>query len=168
MSFCFRTPKWEPKIFKIGTLAILKAFKFQEFFNDIRNSSIQWILTPTITLWKFMTPTPKVGAHSRVWRFIPSHFFTFLRTWNVTIGLHIWPAPLQALALVTSPRVGLQQFVDHFLLSRFTTISLNCHIEDEKGHLVWTQKNCIHLWRKYGRHKWIPKIVGTPNQAREG
>jgi len=26
---------------------------FQEIFNDIRNSSIQWVLTLTITLWKF-------------------------------------------------------------------------------------------------------------------
>jgi hypothetical protein len=34
------------------------------------------------------TPTPKVGAHSRVWGFIPPHFPTLLGAWNVTPGLH--------------------------------------------------------------------------------
>ncbi len=29
---------------------------FQEIFNDIKNSSIQWVLTPAITLWRFESP----------------------------------------------------------------------------------------------------------------
>jgi hypothetical protein len=44
--------------------------------------------------------TPEVGVHLGVWRFIPSHSPTLLRTWNVTPKLHYWPAPSQALALV--------------------------------------------------------------------
>jgi len=39
-------------------------------------------------------PTPKVGAHLEVCEFIPSHSPTFLGAWNVTHGLHSWPAPL--------------------------------------------------------------------------
>jgi hypothetical protein len=52
-------------------------------------------------------PTFKVGAHLEVRRFIPSHSPTFSWTWDVTPGLHFWPIPLQALALVASPRLGL-------------------------------------------------------------
>jgi hypothetical protein len=60
------------------------------------------------------TPTPqselhKVGVHLGVWRFIPSHSPTLPGAWNVTLGLHSWPVPLQALTLVTSPRLGLWQ-----------------------------------------------------------
>jgi hypothetical protein len=54
-------------------------------------------------------PTPKVGAHLGVWRFIFSHFPTLLGAWNLTPELHSWPASFQALALVTSPRRGLKQ-----------------------------------------------------------
>jgi hypothetical protein len=53
------------------------------------------------------TPTPKMGVHLGVWGFIPSHFFTLSKAWNVTLGLPFWPAPSQALALVTSPRLRL-------------------------------------------------------------
>jgi len=56
------------------------------------------------------TPTPKVGAHLRVWKFIPSYSPTLLRTWHVTLGLPSWLAPLQALALVVSPRLGLRHY----------------------------------------------------------
>jgi hypothetical protein len=55
------------------------------------------------------TSTPKVGVPLGVWGFIPSHSFTLPRAWNVTPGLPSWPALLQALALVASPRLGLQQ-----------------------------------------------------------
>jgi hypothetical protein len=55
------------------------------------------------------TPTPKVGAHLGVWRFIPSRSPTLLKAWNVTSKLHFWPTPLQALALVVNPRLELWQ-----------------------------------------------------------
>jgi len=55
------------------------------------------------------TLTLKTGAHLGVCGFIPSHYPTFLGAWNVTLGLHYWPTPLQALALVASPRLGLRQ-----------------------------------------------------------
>ncbi len=55
------------------------------------------------------TPTHKVGAHLGVWEFILSHSLTFPRAWNVIPGFHLWPAPLQALALVANPRLRLGQ-----------------------------------------------------------
>jgi hypothetical protein len=55
--------------------------------------------------------TPKVGAHLRVWRFIPSHSPTLPYAWNVIPGLHSWPAPLQVFVLVMSPRLGMQHFL---------------------------------------------------------
>jgi len=55
------------------------------------------------------TPTPKVRAHLRMWRFIPSHSLTLLGAWDVTLGLPSWFAPLQALALVTSLRLRSRQ-----------------------------------------------------------
>jgi hypothetical protein len=33
------------------------------------------------------TPTPKVGVHFGMWRFIPSHSLALLGAWNVTPGL---------------------------------------------------------------------------------
>jgi hypothetical protein len=43
-----------------------------------------------------------------------SYTFNLLGTWNVIPWFHSWPAPLQALALVISPRLGLQQ-VEYFV-----------------------------------------------------
>jgi len=57
------------------------------------------------------TPTPKMGVHLEVWEFIPSHFPTLPRAWNVTPELHFWPAPSQALNLVASLRLGLGQIM---------------------------------------------------------
>jgi hypothetical protein len=54
------------------------------------------------------TPTPKVKAQLGLWGFILSHFPIVPRVGNVIPGLHSWPTPLQAFALVTSPRLGLQ------------------------------------------------------------
>jgi hypothetical protein len=54
-------------------------------------------------------PTPKVITHLGVCGFIPSHLPTLSGAWNVTPRLHFQLAPLQALTLVASPRLELQQ-----------------------------------------------------------
>jgi hypothetical protein len=51
--------------------------------------------------------TPKMGVHFGVWGFIPYHSFAPPRIWDVTLGLPSWPATLQALALIASPRLRL-------------------------------------------------------------
>jgi hypothetical protein len=62
----------------------------------------------SLKIWEsIMTPTPKMGVHLGVWRFIPSHFLALLIAWIVTPKLPSWPMPLQALALVVSPRLRL-------------------------------------------------------------
>jgi hypothetical protein len=65
----------------------------------------------SLKIWdSIRTPTPKVGAHLKVWGFIPSHSPTFPGAWIVIPGLHSWPAPLQALALVVSLRLRLWNY----------------------------------------------------------
>jgi len=59
-------------------------------------------------IWELIeTPTPKMGAHLGVWRFICSHSPTLLGAWNVTTGLHFWHVPTQAFALVVNPTLRL-------------------------------------------------------------
>jgi hypothetical protein len=52
--------------------------------------------------------TLEVGTHFGMCGLIPSHLPPLSGAWNVTPMLHFWPAPLQALALVASPKLGLQ------------------------------------------------------------
>jgi hypothetical protein len=62
----------------------------------------------SLKIWESIgSPTPKIGTHLGVWVFIPSHSPTLLKACNVTSGLRTWPTPLQALALVASPSLGL-------------------------------------------------------------
>ncbi len=63
-----------------------------------------------LKIWESIgSPTPKVGTHLGMCGFIPSHSPTLLGAWIMILRLHSWPAPLQALALVASPRLGLRQ-----------------------------------------------------------
>jgi hypothetical protein len=54
--------------------------------------------------------TRKVRSHLRVRGLNPSNFPKLPRAWNVTPSLHFWLAPLQALALVMNPRLGLWHY----------------------------------------------------------
>jgi len=68
----------------------------------------------SLKIWESIgTPIPKVRAHLRMWRFIPSHSLTLSRAWDVTHGLPSWPTPLQTFALIMSPRLGLQHDTHH-------------------------------------------------------
>ncbi len=69
-----------------------------------------------LKIWKSIgTPTPKVKVHLGVWGFIPSHSPTLPGAWNGTLGLHSWPTPSQALALVVSPELGLRHITLLFM-----------------------------------------------------
>ncbi len=48
---------------------------------------------------------PKVGAHLGVCGFIPSHYLTLPKAWNVTPELHSQLVPLQSLAMVANPKL---------------------------------------------------------------
>ncbi len=99
---------------------------FQELFNDIKNLSIQWVLTPTIALWKFGS---SLGLQLPKWEFTWEcgvHSFTLSCTpgsMKCDSRAHFRPAPLQALALVVSPRLGLQHI--HICASIFWFINKN-------------------------------------------
>jgi hypothetical protein len=60
------------------------------------------------------TPTPNMGVHLRVGGFIPSHSLALPRAYNVPPEVPSWSATLQALTLVTSPKLGLR----HLTLNR--------------------------------------------------
>ncbi len=107
-NLCLKCPNgsWEP----ISNIYVSRDFQwYKELFNPMG-------FAPTIPIWIFRNPSgfqfPK--CRELAWEcggVIPSHSPTFPRTWNVTPNLHTWPTPLQALALVASPRLGLQQQV---------------------------------------------------------
>jgi len=127
-NLCFKCPNGscEP----ILEIYVLRAFqKYKELFDTINFGPYNCLLK----IWKSTgTPTPKVGAHLGVWGFIPSHFPTLPGVWNVTFGFHSWPTPLPALALITSLRLKLRQFVTY----------------------IWVHRNflyicCIYMVRKY-------------------
>jgi hypothetical protein len=68
-NLCFRSPngRCEP------ILKIYVSITFQWY----KKNSNRWVLTPTIVLWRFGspfgTPSPTMGVHLGMWRFIPSH-----------------------------------------------------------------------------------------------
>jgi hypothetical protein len=52
--------------FQIGHASPFETSTLQEFFHDIKNVSIQWVLTPTIFLWRFRSP---LGLQFPKWEF---------------------------------------------------------------------------------------------------
>jgi len=104
-NLCFKCPNGscEP----ILDIYVSRAFQsYKELFNPMCFDSYSCYLKIRKSI---KTPTPKVGVHLGVWGFILSHSPTLLKAWNVIPGLHFWPTPSQALALVASPKLRLWQ-----------------------------------------------------------
>jgi hypothetical protein len=103
-NLCFKYPNGSCD--SILNIYVLRAFQwYKELFNPISFDPYNFSLKN----WKSIgIPIPKVGAHLGVWRFIPSHCPTLMGAWILIPGLHFWLATLQAFALITSPRLGLQ------------------------------------------------------------
>jgi hypothetical protein len=80
-----------------------------------------------LKIWESIeTPTLEMGAHLRVCGFIPSHPHTFPKTWNVTLGLHSWLAPLQTFVFLKSLKLRLwhktfQTFYPFFIYTSFSS-----------------------------------------------
>ncbi len=107
-NLCFKCPpgSWNP----ILNIYVPKAFRWYKKLLNIMNF---YPCNCPLKIWESIgTPTLKMGVHLRVWGFIPSHFPTLLRAWNVIPRLHTWLAPLLALALVASPRLGLWHVIN--------------------------------------------------------
>jgi hypothetical protein len=109
-NLCFRCPNGSCK----PILDIYVSITFQwykKLFNPMGFDPCNCLLK----IWKSIgTPTPKMRVHLRVWRFIPSHSFALMGAWNVILRLPSWPATLQAIALVASPRLRLWQIQTSF------------------------------------------------------
>jgi hypothetical protein len=140
-NLCLKHPNGSCK--PIWNIYISRTFKwYKEIFNKI--SFDPWN-SPLKIQKSVGIPIPKVGTHLGVYGFIPSQFPTFPGTWNVTLGLHSSSTPLQALALVASPRLGLQ----HLTLS----VCL-CEID--------VRVKVTILWR------WFEKVwVGRSNDEKD-
>jgi hypothetical protein len=104
-NLCFRCPNgsYEP-ILHIYASIVFQWYK--EILNPLGFNP--WNLSLNIRE-STETPTPKVGVPLGMWGSIPSQFFTLLGACSMIPRLPSWPATLQALALVASPRLMLQQ-----------------------------------------------------------
>jgi hypothetical protein len=102
-NLCFRCPNGscEP----IWDTYVLRAFQwYKELLNPLDFDPCNCFMK----IWESTaTSTPKVRAPLGVWGFIPSHSFTLLGAWDVIPKLPLGSPPLQALALVASPKLGL-------------------------------------------------------------
>jgi hypothetical protein len=105
-NLCFRCLDESRK--PVLDICVLRAFQwYKELFNPMCFGPCNHFLK----IRGFIeTPSPKVGVHLGVWRFNSHTFHTLnlLGAWNVISGFHSWHAPLKALALVASPRLGLR------------------------------------------------------------
>jgi hypothetical protein len=91
----------------------------------------------------------------RVCGFIPSHPPTFPRAWNVTIELHSHPTPLQALAFVVIPRLGLEQFAFRNLfqlikmkLAFHITLDIVIQVNCQRKNQPLNIQISFYLWNK--------------------
>ncbi len=113
-----------------------------------------------LKIWKSIRiPTPKMGAHLRVWGFIPSHFPTFLGAWNVTPKLHSWLTPLQTFTLVVSSKLGLWHhgFLEDLMLFMIKRLMPMRIIES-----IWLQRltHMLCLWLVYTPKKtFVEKVL---------
>jgi hypothetical protein len=111
----FLVPKWV----MWAHFIFLRLKSFPMVYKTLQSNEFWPLQSPSKNLESIGIPTPKMGAHLGIWGFILSHSPIFSRTWNVTPGLHSWPTALQALVLITSPKLGLRYI---FVLMIFTTI----------------------------------------------
>ncbi len=96
-NLCFRCPNGSCKT--ILNIYILIAFQwYKELFKVMGFDPCNCFLKIQESTG---TPTPKMGVHLGVW--------VYILTLSHTTKFFSWPALLQTLALVTSPRLGLQQ-----------------------------------------------------------
>jgi len=95
---------------------------YKELFNIMNFNSWHCFLK----IWESIgSPTPEVGAHLEVCEFVPSHFPTLLKTWNVTPGLHSQPALLHALTMVMSSRLRLWHYKSMILNNKILVLWKN-------------------------------------------
>jgi len=102
-NLCFRCSNgWWELILDIYVPRVFQWYK--ERFNSLIFDPCNYPLK----IWESIgTRTPKMEVHLGVWGFIPSLFCIF-RSMKCDSWAHFWLAPLQALALVTSPRLGMR------------------------------------------------------------
>jgi len=86
-NLCFECPNGSCK--PILNIYILRDFQwYVECFNPMSFDPCNHSLKIWKSIW---TPTPKMGVHLGVWRFIPSHSLALPRAWDVTPSFPLGP-----------------------------------------------------------------------------
>jgi hypothetical protein len=80
-----------------------------------------------------------VGTHLGVCGFIPSHFPTLSEAWNLTLGFHSQPTPLQVLALVANLSSGSRDMMKNVFLN---TLELKNALGWSQGQLMCHESCC--------------------------
>jgi hypothetical protein len=104
-NLCFRCPNGRCK--PILNIYVPRAFQwYKELFKPLNFYPYNFPLK----IWESTrTPSPKVGVALGVWGFIPSHFSHSWEHVMWFLGFPLGPQPCKPFALITSPRLGLQQ-----------------------------------------------------------
>ncbi len=134
-NLCFTYPNgWFGSCDPILNIYVLRAFQwYKELFN--RMSLSPW--SRSLKIWKSIRiPSPKVGVHLGVWRFIHSHFPTFPGAWDVTPKLLLLVCTFANPCLSCEHKVGLQHVNFH-----------TCHKWAKRGWNYGTSPMC---WGKQG------------------
>jgi hypothetical protein len=98
------------------------------------------------------TPTPKVGAHLGVWKFIPSHSPKFPGAWNVTLSFtigHTFTSPCFGREPKAKVVTLIKQNNNYWTLSQKLDSFINlCHCHHNFNKLHPTQMN--GKWQNIG------------------
>jgi hypothetical protein len=140
----------------------------QELFNDIKNVTSYWVLTPEIVLWSFRNP---LRLHLPEWELpwecegsfphTPSHFLTLLGVCDVTLGLLFGshpcdlfaltpgllfgPQPCNPFALVASPKLRLRQISNaHFVIHHVQLVNLTLNKKLSSFLAILCPSFCIY------------------------
>ncbi len=111
------------------------------------------------------TPTPNMGIHLGVWGVLLLTLFCTLRNMKCDSWAKFWPTPLQALALVVSPKLGLWHKNCYKLMkiSQILQASKNICLRDERTYIMkrthgesWLRniKEKSNPWTSLKVNKW--------------
>jgi hypothetical protein len=108
------------------------------------------------------TPILKVRAHLGVWGLIPSHSSTLSWAWNVIPRLHSWPTPLQALALVTSPRLRLWHWGCYIKMGHLISHVYQPTPSKIGIHILNSQNQFLKLSHLFLCESWVHSQIKEP------
>jgi hypothetical protein len=106
------------------------------------------------------TLTPKVGAQLWVWRFIPSHFPTLPRAWNVIPLASLLVRTFESLCFGCEPKATVATI--DFLLLNWTLLALALMLVVQLWSHIFFTKSLITPWKVFVHcHQLVIKILSS-------